>query len=399
MEEFPQILAIFYAEFHTTQGSQVLFEVPEGFTNSLNESPQKVDFDSFSEYMIPKSALCNQLVTISTTNFRIMGYPVLLQDPKYERNALLFNLCFVFKKTVNIFSFEQIVTKIARVLRALEVESEFLSNPETKAMLPNVITQIMEDLNAYHECQISVNDANRIDLKLFPVHDDPPPVHEYHVPILTMDLTKYVDRHWDLTMRRILEFVNGVNTVHKIAYKADVDITYVRIAIQHLLYFGCAKLIDIFQFGNIYATTSGINKLAASEELQNECIEFVQKPGQDALMIDYLPPSVGMICSLYCSLKGNMSLLDWMRENPVYTSQIDIRRFIAFGVVHSVILRIHNYPIFYNPREEKVPHEVLEICHYLNGKHHLDDLCTRFNKGPKEMQELLNIPQIQSIFK
>ncbi|KAJ3258056.1 Nitrogen permease regulator 2 [Boothiomyces macroporosus] len=378
MDEFPQILAIFYAEFHITQGSQVLFEVPEGFTNSINDGPLKVDFDSFSEYMIPKSALCNQLVTISTTNFRIMGYPVLLQDSKYERNALLFNLCFVFEKSANILSFEQIVTKIARVLRALEVrailnkvESEFLSNPETKSTLPNIITQIMEDLNSYHECQISVNDSNRIDLKLFPVHSEPPPVYDYQVPILITDLTKYIDRHWDITMRRIVDFVNGVNTVHKIAYKSDVDITY---------------------FGNIYATTSGINRLSESEELQNECIEFVRKP-------DCLAPSVGMIFSLYCSLKGNMSLLDWMRENPVYSSQVDIRRFIAFGVIHEIILRIHNYPIYYNPKDDKVPHEVLEISQYLNGQHHLDDLCTRFNKGPKEMQELLNIPQIQSIFK
>ncbi|KAJ3322661.1 Nitrogen permease regulator 2 [Boothiomyces sp. JEL0866] len=254
MDEFPQILAIFYAEFHITQGSQVLFEVPEGFTNSMNDGPLKVDFDSFSEYMIPKSALCNQLVTISTTNLRIMGFPVLLQDSKYERNALLFNLCFVFEKTANILSFEQIVTKIARVLRALEVESEFLSNPETKSTLPNIITQIMEDLNAYHECQISVNDANRIDLKLFPVHSEPPLVYDYQVPILITDLTKYIDRHWDITMRRIIDFVNGVNTVHKIAYKSDVDITYVRIAIQHLLYYGCAKLIDIFQKAGLIGT-------------------------------------------------------------------------------------------------------------------------------------------------
>ena len=121
MDHFPQILALFYAEFHPIQGPKVGFDIPEGFATSTSNNPLMVDFDSFSEYMIPKSALCNQLVTISTTNYRIMGYPVLIQDTKYERNVLLFNLCFVFEKMANIISFEQIVTKIARVLRALEV--------------------------------------------------------------------------------------------------------------------------------------------------------------------------------------------------------------------------------------------------------------------------------------
>ena len=37
------------------------------------------------------------------------------------------------------------------------MESEFLSNPATKSSLLNIIAQIMEDLNAYHECQILIS--------------------------------------------------------------------------------------------------------------------------------------------------------------------------------------------------------------------------------------------------
>lgn len=113
--QFPQIQAIFFAEFHPKQGPKVLFEVPESFFESQSE------FDSFSDYMIPKPMLCNRLVTISTTKSRVMGWPVLIEDSKYDRNALLFNLCFVFKKDANVICYEQVVTKIARVLRSLEV--------------------------------------------------------------------------------------------------------------------------------------------------------------------------------------------------------------------------------------------------------------------------------------
>ena len=50
-----------------------------------------------------------------------MGYPVSIKDDKYERNALLFNMCFVFEKEAETESYEQIVRKMARVLRSLEV--------------------------------------------------------------------------------------------------------------------------------------------------------------------------------------------------------------------------------------------------------------------------------------
>lgn len=151
---FPQILAIFYAEFHPIQGPQVLFEVPEGFATS-KQSSLSVDFDSFSEYIIPKSGLCNRSVTISTTNYKIMGYPVQILNSKYERNALIFNLCFVFDKQQDTVCFEQVVTKIARVLESLEVESEFLSTARKESLI-NFIAQIIEDLNSYHECQINI---------------------------------------------------------------------------------------------------------------------------------------------------------------------------------------------------------------------------------------------------
>ena len=50
-----------------------------------------------------------------------MGYPVSIQEEKYERNVLLFNLCFVFEKGADTESYEQVVMKVARVLKSLEV--------------------------------------------------------------------------------------------------------------------------------------------------------------------------------------------------------------------------------------------------------------------------------------
>lgn len=78
-------------------------------------------------------------------------------DQKYERNALLFNLCFVFEKDAATAAYEQVVRKMARVLKSLEVESEFLYNQETKRGVLNIMEQLLEDLNSYAECQIPIS--------------------------------------------------------------------------------------------------------------------------------------------------------------------------------------------------------------------------------------------------
>lgn len=44
------------------------------------------------------------------------------------------------------------------------------------------------------------DEANTIDIKLFPQYDDPPQVFDYEVPIMSEDVTGVVDKHWDMTL-------------------------------------------------------------------------------------------------------------------------------------------------------------------------------------------------------
>lgn len=153
---FPRIEAIIYSEFHPLLGPKVIHEVPEGFTTPMtsptlnvctsptvsqgraypSSPPQRVsaigsesclylgqtlDFDSISEYIIPKLEICNRLVIISTRNYKVVGYPVSIQSQKYERNALLFNMSFVFKRSEDVSPFVPIVKKLAGILKYVEV--------------------------------------------------------------------------------------------------------------------------------------------------------------------------------------------------------------------------------------------------------------------------------------
>ncbi|OTF78630.1 hypothetical protein BLA29_010688, partial [Euroglyphus maynei] len=54
----------------------------------------KETFESLSVYLIPKPELYGKLITITAFGMKILGYPVSITDAKYQRNQLIFNLCF-----------------------------------------------------------------------------------------------------------------------------------------------------------------------------------------------------------------------------------------------------------------------------------------------------------------
>jgi hypothetical protein len=48
-----------------------------------------------------------------------------------------------------------------------------------------------------------VDEANTINVKLFPVFRAPPPVKAYHVPICTVQLESLMDQNWDMTLQKV----------------------------------------------------------------------------------------------------------------------------------------------------------------------------------------------------
>ena len=113
------------------------------------------------------------------------------------------------------------------------------------------------------------------------------------------------------------------------------------------------------------------------------------------------------IFTLYCSLKGGMTFKQWIEENSHAIPLLDPRKFIVFGIVKGFVERIHRYPIYHsiespnhtmeiNPRQEII-HKMKK---YLNGKHHYDELCTRFGCSVRELEEILHSDStIHIIFK
>lgn len=149
-------------------------------------------------------------------------------------------------------------------------------SPYHRRSIQSLLEIIKEDLNLYGECMIPVDDANTINMKLFPLHPNPPAVEGWHVPVPKMRLADTVDPSWDLTLQRVIAHMDGVSDVRRIAFEADISIELCRSALRHLLYYDTILLLDMFFFGSCYAPRPGIHDFVANVGgIVDECARYV----------------------------------------------------------------------------------------------------------------------------
>ncbi|KAH9843077.1 NPR2-domain-containing protein [Rhodofomes roseus] len=395
---FPRIESVFYVVFDSRQGPKIVYQVPEGLiatgpttgigSNTLapltpaTPSPTVTDspsasrfdsrhylsprkrsvssnrslfhFDDISRYVMPRSSLCGRLVICATKGHRIIGFPVELQG-HYERNYFRYNLCFVFERSADLSCYEPVVRKVSRVLSACELESRFLSEPDSSPSIYAVLEQLYEDLNSYSETSIPLDKFNSIELKIFPFYPNPPQVKDWMVPLALIDIKKRIEPNWDLTMVKVCRYIDGTNHISRIARLADCDVDLTRQAIAHLLYYQVVMMIDIFQYSNMYTLCTTIQWLADETHVRDECGPYTTKPGQP--IADW-----PKLLHLYSRLKPGKTVFEWMQEYDVQSYNIDVRRFTSFGVIKGFLRRVHRWPVLLpeksTPQAERIglPH-------------------------------------------
>ncbi|KAL6713825.1 Nitrogen permease regulator 2 [Lecanora helva] len=409
------IQAIFFATFDVNEGPKVLHQVP---ASSITASPSTpsiplLHFPSISSLIIPHPTLCNNgLVHFTTTDsprHRILSYPQHIASSRYPRNAYTFNFCLVLPAgdnyndgdgsgggnnnsngsgssstggAVDFNSYIPVVRKLNLLFRSLEEQEQFLSRDVSahrrdgsESKIYKVCEILLSDLNNYCEAMIPIDSANTLNIKLFPTYPPPPPLYAHHVPLATVRLdagSPLVDDEWDLTLLKVLPYIDGVNSVKQIALRADADFKLVKKAVRHLLYYGCVVLLDVFSFGGIYACTSAVGEIVESEALREECRRYVSleedeeeeeegggdgggmrapfqwrnkrtAAGKEESKEHSIPITGTDLATLYLSLKQGQSVKNWCMERPDIVSKIDIRRFITFGIIKGFLYRVHKY--------------------------------------------------------
>lgn len=118
-----------------------------------------------------------------------------------------------------------------------KIDHQFLSSSETCDRIYPILEQLFTDLNAFSETSIRIDRFNSLELRIFTVYPNPPPVNEWDVPVPLIDIgnKNKMEGNWDLTMKKVVQYINGVDHVKKIAQKAEADILLVKECMRQVM--------------------------------------------------------------------------------------------------------------------------------------------------------------------
>ncbi len=271
--------------------------------------------------------------------------------------------------------------------------------------IESLLEIIKEDLNNYGECMIPVgtllsasqslqyessllttptDEANTINMKLFPHHATPPPVKGWHVPVAKTKFADIVDPTWDLTLQRVIEKIDGVSDVRRIAHEASVSLELAKTALRHLLYYDTILLLDIFFFGSCYAPRPGIHDFVENVDgMVDECAGYVSHGAARV--------SNFMLVKLMLSFGPGRSVKEWLMTHQDagfdVINYVDIRRFVQFGVIKGCLYRVHKYVVskqyiaaLATGQTRPVDGPAADpLQKYTDGCHHFDQIVTERN--------------------
>ena len=84
-----------------TPGTKIVAQSPPGCIVPEGAGPQRkpclFDFDVMQEYIIPRKAFFNRFVAVNEPEgkYTVLGLPVAIAHPKYQRNEFIFNFGLV----------------------------------------------------------------------------------------------------------------------------------------------------------------------------------------------------------------------------------------------------------------------------------------------------------------
>ena len=401
--------SIFFAEFHPTAGPKIRCQAGQDvITKDL--------FEAISVYIIPKPQLDRTPLTVNALDRKICGYPVILKNENYKRNQFVFNVCFVCYPWSRTVQYEPALIKLSNFLVDLELECGFLYN-EQNEVLQALLQKVYTDINERGECSAEVNKYT-LRLKVISNAPDPDTVHDWHVPVLMVQLDSDPIRvhdnkdmqdlnQWDLTTQQILPYVDGINHVAKIAAYAGVDSNLVKAAIQNLLYHRVVEIVPIFMYSNVYCLTPKVSDLRDNVQLRQEFMEFIKKDppanaGEEQVMPQVPVASFRDVYKMISDFDNHTTVSDiCQRYRPRENMNIDENRLVQFLVLKKILRRVHKYPVYVSDANNVagslsninvggVKGSASEFYPFFNGQKHFDEICCRTGISARKLEEQID---------
>jgi len=173
--------------------------------------------------------LCHNLTLVRALDYTFLGFPLCLKGPHYPRHTYFFSVGFCFPADVTnlvIKSYQPVIAKFGCILETLESESSFLSEKEGRDKLPGILEKIFNDVRTTSEVKdLQATPANVINLKRFCHWDDCiPDVDDHQVPVVCNNVDVLLQPQFDLVLKKVLPYIDGVNYVKRISILSGVDL-------------------------------------------------------------------------------------------------------------------------------------------------------------------------------
>jgi len=360
------LLGVTYAEFDNTVGPKLLYAYPA-------DAMPKERFEALSDYVIVGKHLCKKIIVIQNDGIKYMNYSMAIDNPKYERNALLFSLGFVLPVDADTEPFEPILRKFAAVLLALENEREYLFYDASKAQLQGILQRLYVDLVSRGETFLPLDESNVVAGKVFETPRRPLEIPDYRVPVLRFSKMAQINVPWDISLNFVLNRIDGVSYVRKIASKRPaVDMECVRRCLRTLIYYDCVILADIVQLSNVYVlegrhrhhhgggrgrgrgrgSTGGkpIWETVAGpggSDVLRDVVEFASVGLPDGVSAEQLAQRSASVTNFLFKFRGAKQLGQVLLScGPGALVGMDLRRLMAVVQDRGLLRRLHEYPVY-----------------------------------------------------
>ncbi|KRX17002.1 Nitrogen permease regulator 2-like protein [Trichinella nelsoni] len=368
--DVPPLLGIFYAEFDSHLGPRILCQVPPD-----KQFIERDVFDTVSSFIITKSKLVDQLVKVDLADVKIIGYPKAIPGNQYDRNAYIFNVCFVVANTKTNdrdYVYEPLLEKLAKSLEMLERQRQFLSNQSLPA-LSAMLTKLYNELNETGCSSIILGDHYQVHLALLDHRPSVPVVSASMAPVVCTKVDKLLANSSDQVLRRLLPLINGFDSVAKLSSAAKVDIEITKQCLTDAAVAGVVSFVPTLQYKRCYMVTPQIGTLYRDKALQQDLCHTVKLRGSPM-------PKFSDVFRLLSFLKPSLTMHEWSYTYTPKNYHVHEGKLIQYALLKGLIRQISAYPILLANCNPKFDGSVSRIdCQQLDGGKSIEELSVNAN--------------------
>jgi hypothetical protein len=204
-------------------------------------------------------------------------------------------------------------------------------------------------------------------------------IENYFVPIWIKELDNKEIKKLDTINLKIINNINGINSVHKIAKNVSDELDLVKYALSSLYIIRGITFIDIFHDSNIYKPTTELKKLKIEGLLtkfqkfckMNKDDNQYEKNSENESNIEYMDDN--KLFSYYVLLANSKNIKSF--RDKLKTVEFNMNLFVGFGVYLGIIRRIHLYFYYIENRQKSIENtDKTDIFSLMDGKHCEDEI-------------------------